>query len=340
MRKKVVTMGELLLRLAPPGAKRFLQADSYEAVYGGGEANVAVSLAQLGYEAHYLTKLPSHAIGQGGVNQLRRYGVHTEGIARGGHRVGIYFLENTAGTRASNVIYDRAASAFAGASADDFDFPAIFQDCAWFHSSGISAAVSAEGAALTLAAVQAAKEAGATVSFDVNYRASLWTAEESQAFMKKLMPYVDVCIANDEDIFGGLGVLPEGIDPGADLDAESFQRVQKAMAEEFGCQYFAGVFNLPVDGLDKVWQGLLYDRSDFYLSTPKLTHIIDRVGIGDAFCAGLISAMLDEKSPVEAIQFATGALALKHTVPGDFNLVSREEMERAAGSAHSVRIIR
>lgn len=340
MTKKVVTLGEVLLRLSPPGAKRFIQAESFDAVYGGGEANVAVSLAQFGHEVHHVTKLPNHDIGQGGVNLLRKYGVHTDGIARGGERIGVYYLENTAGTRASRVIYDRAGSAFAEASYDDFDWASLFSNCDWFHTSGITAAISPAGAALTLAATKAAKEAGATVSFDVNYRSSLWTPQESQAFLRTVMPYVDVCIANDEDIFGGLGIIPEGIDPTRDLDARAFQRVQQAMADAYDCQYFVGVFNPPSDGYDKVWQGLLFDRHDFYLSAPKLTHIIDRVGIGDALAAGLIDALLEGKSPAEVINFAVAALAVKHTIPGDFNLASKTEIEACAASSDSVRVIR
>lgn len=339
--KKVVSLGELLIRLSPPRHDRFLQARSFDLFYGGGEANWGVSMQTLGYSTTYVTKVPAHEIGQASINALRANGVNTEHIARGGERLGVYYLENTGGSRASKVIYDRKNSSISQASVDEFDWDAIFEGCALFHTSGITAAISKNGAELALKAAEMAKKHGALVSFDANYRSTLWSGAEAQAFAKEFMPYVDICIANDEDIFEGLGVIPEGVDPNEDLDEVTFQRVQQAQAEAFpNVKIFAGVFNPASFGIDKVWRGLLFDGKHFYRSGDYQTPIIDRVGIGDAFAAGLDCALLDGKPMQDVINFATAALAVKHTVPGDFNLASRSEIENAAKGSSSARIQR
>ena len=238
MAKKVVTMGELMLRLSPPNYLRFVQTDSFEAVFGGGEANVAVSLANFGLDSYYVTKLPEHHIGQAAVNSLRRYGVKTDYIARGGDRVGIYYAETGASVRPSQVIYDRANSAIAEADIADFDFDAIFAGADWFHWTGITPAISDKAAELTEAALQAAKKHGVTVSVDLNYRKKLWSPEKARRIMTHLMQYVDVCIGNEEDAEITLGFKPGKSDvTKGELDLEGYKDIFKQMKDKFGFKY-------------------------------------------------------------------------------------------------------
>lgn len=338
---KIITLGEIMLRLATPEHNRFVQSDSFEVVYGGGEANVAVSVANYGHEAYFVTKLPKHEIGQSAVNALRKYGVDTNYIVRGGDRVGIYYLESGASMRASKVIYDRAHSAIAEADIKDFDFDEIFKGKDWFHWSGITPAISKKAAALTKAALITAKKHGVTVSVDLNYRAKLWTPEEAQEVMRDLMQYVDVCIGNEEDAALTLGFVPKGLDvTSGKVDTDGYKTIFKEMKEEFGFKYVATSLRESFSASHNGWSILLYDGKEFYHSKRyEITPIVDRVGGGDSFSAGLIHGLLT-KTPEEAVEFAAAASALKHTIKGDFNLVSEEEVNNLKKGDASGRVKR
>lgn len=341
MAKKVVTLGEIMLRLCTPGFDRFVQADSFDVIYGGGEANVAVSLSNYGFDAYYVTKLPKHEIGQAAVNALRRYGVHTDYIARGGDRVGIYFSETGASMRPSKVIYDRANSAIAEADVSDFDFDEIFKDAKWFHFSGITPAISKKGAEITKAAVKAAKKHGVTVSVDLNYRAKLWTPEEAQEVMRGLMQYVDVCIGNEEDASLCLGFTPKGLDvTKGKLDIKGYEVIFKEMMEEFGFKYVVSSLRESYSASDNGWSACIYDGKEFYHSKKYDVRIVDRVGGGDSFASGVICGLLDGKSTKDALEFGVAASALKHTIRGDFNMVTRAEVENLVGGDGSGRVQR
>lgn len=338
---KVVTMGEIMLRLSTPGYERFVQAESFDAIYGGGEANVAVSLANYGHESYFVTKLPKHEIGQSAVNELRRYGVNTDYIVRGGERVGIYFSETGASMRPSKVIYDRSNSSIAEADVEEFDFDKIFKDAKWFHISGITPAISKKGAELTKAAMISAKKNGVTVSIDLNYRKKLWTPEEAQAVMKDLMQYVDVCIGNEEDASLCLGFTPKGLDvTSGKLDVSGYEQIFKEMKEEFGFKVVASTLRESYSASDNGWSACIYDGKEFYHSRKYDVRITDRVGGGDSFASGLITGLLEEKSSKDALEFAVAASALKHTVKGDFNLMSKEEVQTLVDGDASGRVQR
>lgn len=331
-----------MLRLSTPGNTRFVQVDNFDACYGGGEANVAVSLANYGHDAYYVTKLPKHEIGQAAVNALRRYGVHTDYIVRGGERVGIYYLESGASMRPSKVIYDRADSAIAKADVSEFDFDSIMEGKDWFHWSGITPAISAKGAALTKAACIAAKKHGVTVSCDLNYRKKLWTPEEAQAVMKDLMQYVDVCIGNEEDAEKCLGFKPEGSEVSSGkLNVEGYKTIFAQMKEQFGFKTVCTTLRESHSASDNGWSALIYNGEEFYQSKHyEITPIIDRVGGGDSFSGGLIHGLLTKPTQAEALEFAVAASALKHTINGDFNCVSAEEVEALAKGDGSGRVQR
>ncbi len=328
MSKKVVTLGEIMMRLSTQDFRRFVQSSSFDVVYGGGEANVAVSLANYGYDAFFVTKLPKHEIGQAAVNHLRRFGVHTDYIARGGDRVGIYFLENGASMRPSKVIYDRAGSAIAEADVDDFDFDGIFKDADWFHFSGITPAISKKAAELTEEALKAAKKHNVTVSVDLNYRKKLWTSEEAKKCMTNLMQYVDVCIGNEEDAEKVLGFKPGNTDiTKGELELEGYKDIFRQMKERFGFKYIATTLRESFSASDNGWSALIYDGNEFYQSKKYNIRIVDRVGGGDSFAGGLIYGLLEKNNYKYALEFAVGASALKHTILGDFNMVSVQEVE-------------
>ncbi len=326
--KKIITMGEIMLRLSAPEHQRFVQANSFDVVYGGGEANVAVSLANFGLNAHFVTKLPSNPIGQSALNHLRQFGVGTDYIARGGERVGIYFLENGASMRASNVVYDRAHSAIAEATPADFDFDAIFQDAEWFHFTGITPALTNESALLIEEALKAAKRHNVTVSVDLNYRKKLWSPAQAQEVMTKLMKYVDICIGNEEDAEKVLGFKPEKTDVSkAALEIEGYKSIFKQMKETFNFKYIATTLRESHSASDNGWSALIYDGNEFYQSEKYAIHIVDRVGGGDSFAAGLIYGLIKTNDFKYALEFAVGASALKHTIQGDFNLATVDEVE-------------
>ena len=339
--KRVVTFGEIMLRLAPEGYTRFVQAESYGATYGGGEANVAVSLANFGLDSSFVTKLPAHEIGQAGVNALRRYGVDTSHITRGGKRVGIYFLEKGASQRPSKVIYDREGSAIAKAQKEDFDWDQIFEGADWFHFTGITPALGDEVAEICLEACKKAKEKGITVSCDLNYRNKLWSKEKAGKVMGELCSYVDVCIANEEDAGDVFGIKASDTDvTTGKVNREGYKEVAKELAERFGFQKVAITLRESLSANDNNWAAMLYTEGEYYFSKKYTMHIVDRVGGGDSFGAGLIYGCLNEMSAQATIEFAVAASCLKHSIEGDFNQVSVEEVKKLAGGDGSGRVQR
>jgi 2-dehydro-3-deoxygluconokinase len=327
MTKKVVTLGEIMLRLSTPNYQRFVQAESFDVVYGGGEANVAVSLANYGLDSYYVTKLPTNPLGQSALNYLRRFGVKTDHIVRGEGRLGIYFLETGAAMRPSKVVYDRADSTIANAKASDFDFEKIFTGADWFHFTGITPALNRNAAQLTEEALKTAKSLGVTVSVDLNYRKNLWTPEEAQKTMTHLMQYVDVCIGNEEDAEKTLGFKPGKTDVAAgSLELAGYRDIFVQMREKFGFKLIATSVRESYSASDNGWSALIYDGQEFYHSKKYDVRIVDRVGGGDSFSAGLIYGLLEGMSPQDALEFSVAASALKHTIHGDFNHVSVDEV--------------
>jgi len=325
---KFITFGEIMLRLAPTGFGRFLQAEELGVVYGGGEANVAVSLANYGKEVYFVTKLPKHEIGQSAVNELRRYGVNTTRIVRGGERVGIYYCEKGAAQRPSKVIYDRAHSSIADAKREDFNWEEIFKDAQWFHFTGITPALSDACSEITLDAVKAAKEAGVMVSVDLNFRKKLWTSEKAGKVMGEIVKYCDLVIANEEDAEKVFGIKAEETDiTGGSLSNEGYKNVAKQLVERFNLNYAAITLRESFSASDNGWSAMLYDGKEFYNSKNYKIHIVDRVGGGDSFGAGLIYGLTSGLSNQDSLEFAVAASCLKHSIEGDFNLVSKEEVE-------------
>ncbi|MGB4351972.1 MAG: PfkB family carbohydrate kinase [Tissierellaceae bacterium] len=339
--KKVVTMGEIMLRLSTPRFERFVQADSFDVVYGGGEANVAVSLANYGYDAYFVTKLPKHEIGQAAVNHLRRYGVNDDYIVRGGDRVGIYYLETGASMRPSKVIYDRAHSAIAEADVSEFDFDKIFEGASWFHFSGITPALGENAAILTEEALKAAKRHGVTTSVDLNYRKNLWTPEEAQKVMTNLMQYVDVCIGNEEDAHLTLGFKPGETDvTTGELELAGYESIFKQMVDKFNFKYVISSLRESYSASDNGWSACAYDGKEFYHSRKYDIRIVDRVGGGDSFASGVIYGLLEGKNFKDALEFGVAASALKHTIHGDFNMVTVAEVENLLKGDASGRVQR
>ena len=338
---KIVTLGEIMLRLSPKGNYRFVQSDSFQVIPGGGEANVAVSLANYGHASYFVSTLPAHEIGQIAVNGLRRYGVNTDYIVRGGDRVGLYYAETGASMRPSKVIYDRANSAIAEADPSDFNFDEIMEGADWFHWSGITPAISDKAAELTRLACEAAKRHHVTVSVDLNFRKKLWTSEKAIAVMRPLMKYVDVCIGNEEDAQLCLGFKPDADVEGGKTDAEGYYGIFKGMMKEFGFKYVVSTLRESFSATHNGWKALIYDGKEFYQSKHyDINPIIDRVGGGDSFSGGLIHGMLTYKDQAKALEFAVAASALKHTIPGDFNVVSTSEVESLAGGNANGRVQR
>lgn len=338
---KVVTMGEIMLRLSTPGNSRFVQSNSFDVCYGGGEANVAVSLANYGHNAYFVSKLPTHEIGQSAVNALRQFGVKDDYIARGGNRVGIYYLETGASMRASKVIYDRANSAIAEADPKDFDFDKIMKGAKWFHWSGITPAISDKAAKLVELACIAAKKNKVTVSCDLNFRKKLWTSKKAISIMKPLMKYVDVCIGNEEDAELCLGFKPKADVTSGKTDAEGYKEIFKQMAKEFNFKYVISTLRESYSASHNGWKALIYNGKEFYESKHyDIEPIIDRVGGGDSFSAGIIHGLLTMKKQSDALEFAVAASALKHTIPTDFNHVSEQEVMALAGGDASGRVQR
>jgi 2-dehydro-3-deoxygluconokinase len=338
---KVITFGEIMLRLAPVGYERFVQSKEFGVVYGGGEANVAVSLANYGMDAHFVTKLPKHEIGQSAVNELRRFGVNTEYIVRGGERVGIYFCEKGTSQRPSKVIYDRSHSAIAESKREDFDWKKIFDGAEWFHFTGITPALSDECAAITLEAVKAAKEAGVMVSVDLNYRKKLWSREKAGKVMNDIVMYCDVVIANEEDAEMVFGIKASETDiTGGHLSEEGYREVAKQLVDRFDLKYAAITLRESFSATRNGWSAMLFDGNEYYTSKKYDMHITDRVGGGDSFGGGLIYGLTSKMSNQDALEFAVAASCLKHTIEGDFNLVSVEEVTTLAQGDASGRVQR
>ena len=339
--KKIITFGEIMLRLAPEGYYRFVQAETLGATFGGGEANVAVSLANYGMDAAFVTKLPTHDIGQAAVNSLRRYGVDTSMITRGGDRVGIYFLEKGASQRPSKVIYDRAGSSIATATAADFDWNAIFEGVDWFHFTGITPALGDNVAEICMEALKAAKARGITVSCDLNYRKKLWSKQKAGEVMGELCKYVDVCIANEEDASDVFGISAANTDvTTGKVNHEGYKDVAKQLADRFGFKYVAITLRSSISANDNDWAAMLYDGADYYFSKQYRMHIVDRVGGGDSFGAGLIYSLLSGYDAQSTIEFAVAASCLKHSIEGDFNMVTVDEVQKLAGGDGSGRVQR
>lgn len=338
---KIVTFGEIMLRLAPNGYYRFFQNDQMQATFGGGEANVAVSLANYGMDVAYITKLPKHAIGQAAVDSLRYFGVDTSMISRGGDRIGIYYLEKGASQRGSVCIYDRAYSAIQMAKPEDFDWDKIFDSAEWFHFTGITPALGQNLVEICKDACIAAKKHGLKISCDLNYRGKLWTRAEAREAMTELCKYVDVCIANEEDAKDVFGIEAEDTDIyGGKLNHEAYKSVAKQLKERFGFEKVAITLRTSISASDNDWAGMLYDGEEFYFSKTYHLHIVDRVGGGDSFGGGLIYSLMNGYDMQSAIEFAAAASALKHSVEGDFNRVSVAEVTKLAGGDGSGRVQR
>jgi 2-dehydro-3-deoxygluconokinase len=348
MTKQIVTLGEIMLRLKSPGFERFFQTPLLEMAYGGGEGNVALSLANFGLDVGYVSALPDNPLADACIRYLRGYGVNTTHIVRQGERMGIYFLEAGANQRASNVVYDRAHSSISTAKVDDFDWDAIFADTGWFHITGITPAISANAAELSLHAVRAAKARGVTVSCDYNFRKKLWKyGKSAPEVMRELVPYVDVGIANEEDCQKSLGVsLEDGAVDHAvtsgELDAARYEALAKKMFATFpNLKYQTITLRESYSASHNGWSACLYNGKDFYLSRRyDITDIVDRVGGGDSFSAGLIYGLHTGMADEDALNFAAAASCLKHSILGDANLATLAEVQRLAGGDASGRVQR
>lgn len=341
MSKKVVTLGEIMLRLSTSDFKRFVQSDNFDVTYGGGEANVAAALCNYGLQGVFVSKVPDNAIGQSAINHLRRYGVDTQFMVRGGKRLGIYFLETGASARASQVIYDRADAAIAEADVADFDFDKIFEDAVWFHTTGITPALSDKAAALTEAALKAAKAKGITTSIDLNYRKKLWSKEKAKEIMTNLCKYVDVCIGNEEDAETTLGFKSKGTDvTKGELNLDGYKDVFQQMKEKFGFKYIASTLRESYSASDNGWSALVYDGKDFYHSKKYEVRIVDRVGSGDSFASGFIYGLVSGMEMKDAAEFGVAASALKHTIPGDINHATLNDVKGLMKGDASGRVVR
>lgn len=338
---KVVLFGEIMLRLSPEGFNRFVQADKFNVNYGGSEANVAFSLANFGIESSFVTKLSNNEIGQSAYNKLKQFGVDTSNIIRDENRLGIYYLEKGASQRPSKVIYDRFDSSMAKSDIDDFDWDMIFEDVTWFHFSGITPALSDNLAKICLIACKKAKELDITVSCDLNYRAKLWSQNKANKIMSEIMPFIDICIANEEDIEKVFGIKADNSDVNqGKLDYISYNVVAKELLNKFNLSKIACTLRTSISASDNKWTALLYDGNDFYQSKEYDIHIVDRVGGGDSFVAGLIYGFLNDLSDEDSLEFATAASCLKHTIEGDFNLVTVEEVKSLVAGNSSGRVQR
>ncbi len=338
---KVISFGELMLRLAPEGYLRFLQSEKYLATFGGAEANVAVSLSNYGVDVAFVTKLPKHEIGQSAVNSLRKFGVDTSLIVRGGDRVGVYYCEKGASQRPSKVIYDRAYSSISMAEKTDFDWNKIFEGATWFHFTGITPALSNSMAEITLQAVKEAKKRNITVSCDLNYRNKLWSKEVAGKVMGELCHYVDYCIANEEDAKDVFGIEADNTDIySGKLNHEGYISVAKKLTEKFNFKGVAITLRESLSANDNNWSAMLYKDGNAYFSKKYAVHIVDRVGGGDSFGAGLIYSLISNYDCQQAIEFAVSASCLKHSIEGDYNLVSVEEVKKLAGGDASGRVQR
>lgn len=345
MKKKIVTFGEIMMRLSPPGFLRFSQAASFDVIYGGGEANVAVSLANFGEPVDYVTRLPKNDLGDACVQFLRRYGVGADQIVRGGERLGIYFLEMGAAQRGSKVVYDRSQSAIATIERGMVDWERVFAGADWFHWTGITPAISAGAADVCLEAAQAAKQLGLTVSCDLNYRKNLWKwGKKAGEVMPALVSQCDIAIGNEEDADKVFGIkAPETDVTSGKVEADKFRHVCAGLVEQFpNLQIIAITLRGSLSANHNTWSGVLWQPDAFYVApTYDITHIVDRVGGGDAFASGLIYGLrtyADDRQ--KALNFAVAASCLKHSIFGDFNMVSVDEVEKLMSGDASGRVSR
>jgi 2-dehydro-3-deoxygluconokinase len=338
---KVITFGEIMLRLAPEGYGRFMQAQSMTSTYGGGEANVAVSLANYGLNAAFVSKVPTHEIGTAAIQSLRAVGVDTTHVLRGGERLGIYFLEKGASQRPSKVIYDRSGSSFSLSTRSEYDWDEIFKGVTWFHLTGITPALSDELAQISIEACKKAKALGISVSCDLNYRNKLWSKAKAQEVMSQVCEYVDVCIANEEDAHDVFGISASETDvTSGQLHHEGYIDVAKQLQHRFGFKAVAITLRSSISASENLWAAMLYVQNQAYFSKQYRMNIVDRVGGGDSFGGGLIYAMTQAYDAQSSIEFATAASCLKHSIEGDFNLVSVDEVKKLAGGDGSGRVQR
>ena len=338
---RVITFGEIMMRLNPEGYRRLVQADRFEVSFAGGEANVAASLAQYGEDASFVSVVPKHEVGQACMNALRRYGVGTENIIRDGKRLGVFYLEKGASQRPSKVIYDRVDSAIACSKKEMYDWKKIFAGADWFHWTGITPALGGELPEICLEACKAAKELGLTISCDLNYRKKLWSKEEAKKVMEQLIQYVDVCIANEEDAADVFGIYAEDTDvESGKISSEGYVSVAKQIVEKYGCKKVAITLRGSISASDNNWAAMLYDGEKAYLSKTYAVRIVDRVGGGDSFGGALIYALLNQYDGQKAIEFAVAASCLKHSIEQDFNLVTVDEVTALAEGSGSGRVQR
>ena len=343
--KKIVTFGEIMLRLSPPGFKRFSQTYHFDVVYGGGESNVAVSLANYGMNSHFVSRIPQNDIGQCAIMELRKRGVHTDQILREGERLGIYFLETGAVSRGSKVVYDRANSGMATIDAGMIDWETVFKDADWFHWTGITPALSQGAANACLEAIQTANKMGVTVSTDLNYRKKLWKyGKEPGEVMPDLVAGCDVILGNEEDAEKHFGLHPQGVDVthGDSVDGQAYLSVLKQLQDMFPrAKKVITTLRGSISASHNSWTGVLYNGSElFQAPSYEITHIVDRVGGGDSFMAGLIYGLLTYEDDQKALDFAVAASCLKHTIKGDANLVTIEEVEKLMSGDKSGRVSR
>jgi 2-dehydro-3-deoxygluconokinase len=340
---RIVTFGEIMLRLKPPGGERFFQSPALEATFGGGEANVAVGLAHLGLDAAFVTMIPENPIGDACIGELRKQGVDTSLIVRGGRRLGIYFLEKGANQRPSQVIYDRDGSSIAEATADQLDWKSIFEGATWFHITGITPAISASAAELSVQAVKNAKEKGLTVSCDLNFRKKLWRyGKTAPEVMGRLMPYVDVAVGNEEDCQKSLGI-ELGVDVASGkLEAERYNKLTDELLSRYPDLARVAITLRESHSADyNSWSAVLSNRKEFLVSRKyEIRDILDRVGGGDAFASGLIYGLCQGHDDRSSLEFAVAASCLKHSISGDLPLLSEEEVARLAGGDASGRVQR
>ena len=338
---KFVCFGEIMARLNPIGNLRLVQAENLEISYAGGEANVAVSLANYDLDAGFVTKLPRNDLAKAAIRKLRSYGVDVDEIDLGGERMGIYFVEKGASQRASKVLYDRKNSAIAETVDADFDWDKIFEGTEWFHFTGITPALSDSAAAICMTACKKAREKGITISCDLNYRNKLWTSEKAGEVMGQLMEYVDVAIANEEDCEKLFGIKASGTDlTGGKLSKDGYSEVAKVFSERFHIPTVAITLRGSLSASDNKWAGMLYKDGESFFSKEYLIHIVDRVGGGDSFGGGLIYALSQGYEPQKAIEFAVAASCLKHTIEHDFNEVTVDEVEKLMNGDGSGRVQR
>ncbi len=341
MEKRIVCFGEIMMRLNPESYLRFTQASRFEASYAGGEANVAVSLANYGMDASYVTKLPDNDLGRSARNALRQFGVDTRDIVWGGPRLGIYFVEKGASQRASKVIYDRAGSSIALAKRADFDWEKILDGAGWFHFTGITPALGGENPSICLDALEVCKAKGITVSCDLNYRGKLWTREQAGETMAKLVPFVDVCIANEADAADVFGIRAAGTDvDSGKLNKDGYVSVARQLQERFGCGRVAITLRTSLSATRNLWAGMLWDGKEACFSPEYDITIVDRVGGGDSFGGGLIYALANGYGTQDAINYAVAASCLKHSIEHDFNMMSVAEVKALAAGNASGRVQR